>query len=84
VCHRAVPERNSLKAVAIAKCLVGSGVSTVLAISPRIQRSPRVTKLLTEGIETKMSSSFWVEPEPRKAAALLSDHIEIRCKELGI
>ncbi len=80
----AAPEWYSPKAVAIAEYFVGSGVSTVLGISPRIQGSPKVSRLLTEGIEAKMNARFWVEPEPRKAAALLSDHIEMKRKELGM
>jgi CO dehydrogenase maturation factor len=46
--------------------------------------SPKVSKLLTEGIEGKMNARFWIEPEPRKAAALLYDHIETKRKALGM
>jgi carbon-monoxide dehydrogenase catalytic subunit len=80
----AAPEWYSPKAVAIAQYFVGSGVSTVLGVSPRIQGSPKVSRLLTEGIEDKMNARFWVEPEPRKAAALLFDHIEQKRKALGM
>jgi carbon-monoxide dehydrogenase catalytic subunit len=80
----AAPEWYSPKAVAIAEYFVGSGVSTVLGVSPRVQGSPKVSKLLTEGIEGKMNARFWVEADPRKAAALLYDHIEAKRLALGM
>jgi carbon-monoxide dehydrogenase catalytic subunit len=51
---------------------------------PRIEGSPNVVKLLTQGLEGVTNSRFWVEPEPRKAAALMWDHIETKRRELNI
>ncbi|MBI0583293.1 MAG: anaerobic carbon-monoxide dehydrogenase catalytic subunit [Methanomassiliicoccus sp.] len=80
----AAPEWYSPKAVAIAEYFVGSGVSTVLGVMPRIGGSPMVARLLTDGIEDRVNAKFWVEPEPKKAAALIYDHIEVRRKALGM
>ncbi len=80
----AAPEWYSPKAVTIAEYAVGSGVSTVLGVMPRVGGSPRVTRLLTDGIEGTMNAKFWVEPEPKKAAALIYDHIETKRKALGM
>jgi len=80
----AAPEWYSPKAVAIAKYFVGSGVSTVLGVSPRIGGSPKVSRLLTDDIENMVNAKFWVEPEPKKAAALIYDHIENKRRDLGM
>jgi carbon-monoxide dehydrogenase catalytic subunit len=80
----AAPEWYSPKAVSIAEYIVGSGVSVVLGVMPRIGGSPVVTKLLTDVIEDRMNAKFWVEPEPKKAAALIYDHIETKRKALGM
>ncbi|MDW5562110.1 MAG: anaerobic carbon-monoxide dehydrogenase catalytic subunit [Methanomassiliicoccus sp.] len=80
----AAPEWYSPKAVSIAEYFVGSGVSVVLGIMPRIGGSRVVTRLLTDTIEDSIKAKFWVEPEPKKAAALIYDHIEIKRKGLGL
>jgi carbon-monoxide dehydrogenase catalytic subunit len=80
----AAPEWYSSKAETIATYFVGSGISVVLGVMPRIEGSPNVVKLLTQGLEGVTNSRFWVEPEPRKAAALMWDHIETKRRELNI
>lgn len=80
----AAPEWYSPKAVAIAEYFVASGVSVVLGVMPRVGGSPKVTRLLTDGIEDLMNAKFWVEPDPKKAAALIYDHIESKRKSLGM
>jgi len=80
----AAPEWYSPKAVSIAEYFVASGVSTVLGIMPRVGGSKVVTKLLTETIEGSLKAKFWVEPDPKKAAAILYDHIEMKRKGLGL
>jgi carbon-monoxide dehydrogenase catalytic subunit len=51
---------------------------------PRVGGSKVVTKLLTETIEGSLKAKFWVEPDPKKAAAILYDHIEMKRKGLGL
>lgn len=80
----AAPEWYSPKAVSIAEYFVGTGVSTLLGVMPRIGGSPYVTKLLTDDIEHLINAKFWVEPDPRKACAILFDHIEQKRQALGM
>ncbi|NLI74361.1 MAG: anaerobic carbon-monoxide dehydrogenase catalytic subunit [Euryarchaeota archaeon] len=80
----AAPEWYSPKAVSIAEYFVGTGVSTLLGVMPRVGGSPYVTKMLTDDIEHLMNAKFWVEPDPRKACAILYDHIEQKRKMLGM
>jgi len=78
------PEWYSPKAVSIAEYFVGTGVSVVLGVMPRIGGSKLVTRLLTDTIEDSIKAKFWVEPDPKKAAALMADHIEVKRKALGM
>jgi len=80
----AAPEWYSPKAVAIANYFVGSGVSVVLGMMPHIAGSTNVVKTLTEDIDEYINAKFWVEPNPKNAAALIFDHIETKRKALGI
>jgi carbon-monoxide dehydrogenase catalytic subunit len=80
----AAPEWYSPKAVAIADYFVGSGVSVCLGVMPKIAGSPNVVRTLTEDIEGLVHAKFWVEPNPKNAAALMYDHIESKRKALGI
>ncbi len=80
----AAPEWYSPKAVAIASYYVGSGVSVCLGIMPKITGSPHVVQFLTQDVEAAVNAKFWVEPDPRKAAALMSDHIEMKRKDLNL
>jgi anaerobic carbon-monoxide dehydrogenase catalytic subunit len=80
----AAPEWYSSKAETIATYFVGSGVSVMLGVMPRIEGSPNVAKLLTNDLEGILNAKFWVEPDPRKAAAILWDHIEEKRRALNI
>ena len=80
----AAPEWYSQKAVSIGAYFVASGVYTVLGVMPHISGSPPVVSLLTEGLKGAVNASFAVEPDPVKAAVLISDHIERKRTELGI
>jgi carbon-monoxide dehydrogenase catalytic subunit len=80
----AAPEWYSQKAVSIGSYFVASGVFTVLGVMPHISGSPPVVSLLTEGLKGVVNASFAVEPDPSKAAVLISDHIERKRTELGI
>lgn len=80
----AAPEWYSPKAVAIGSYFVGSGVSVVLGVMPHIAGSAKVVKALTEDMEGSINAKFWVEPNPKNAAALIFDHIETKRKAIGI
>jgi len=80
----AAPEWYSQKAVSIGAYFVASGVYTVLGVMPKITGSPAVVSLLTEGLKGVVNASFAVEPDPLKAADLISSHIERKRAELGI
>ncbi len=78
------PEWYSEKAVAIACYFVASGVFTHLGPMPPIAGSMNVVKLLTEGLEVVVGATFAVEPDPEKAARILTSHIEAKRKALGL
>ncbi len=80
----AAPEWYSPKAVTIGTYFVGSGVSVVLGVMPHIAGSAKVVKALTEDLEESINAKFWVEPNPKNAAALIFDHIEMKRKAIGI
>ena len=80
----AAPEWYSQKAVSIGCYFVASGVYTVLGVMPHITGSPAVVSLLTEGLKGAVNAGFAVEPDPLKAADLISAHIERQRTGLGI
>jgi anaerobic carbon-monoxide dehydrogenase catalytic subunit len=80
----AAPEWYSSKAETIATYFVGSGISVVLGVMPRIEGSPNVVKVLTRDLEGMINARFWVEPDPRKAAAIIWDHIESKRRDLNL
>ncbi|HUL39634.1 MAG TPA: anaerobic carbon-monoxide dehydrogenase catalytic subunit [Methanomassiliicoccales archaeon] len=80
----AAPEWYSSKAETIATYFVGSGISVALGVMPRIEGSPNVIKVLTEGLDGMVNAKFWVEPDPKKAAALMWDHIEDKRRALNL
>jgi len=80
----AAPEWYSPKAVSIGSYFVGSGISVVLGVMPRIGGSLNVVKMLTEDLEQVVNAKFWVESDPKKAAAILFDHIEGKRVALGL
>jgi carbon-monoxide dehydrogenase catalytic subunit len=80
----AAPEWYSQKAVSIGAYFVASGVFTVLGLPPRIYGSQSVTQLLAEGLNDVVGAAFAIEPDPEKAADLISEHIEKKRAALGI
>ncbi|MDH7593734.1 MAG: anaerobic carbon-monoxide dehydrogenase catalytic subunit [Methanomicrobiales archaeon] len=80
----AAPEWYSQKAVSIGSYFVASGVFTVLGVMPKISGSPSVISLLTAGLNDAVGAAFAVEPDPLKAADLITEHIEEKRKALGI
>lgn len=80
----AAPEWYSPKAVSIGAYFVGSGISVCLGVMPKISGSPKVIQMLTEELNEAVKAKFWVEPDPKKAAAILFDHIETKRADLGL
>jgi carbon-monoxide dehydrogenase catalytic subunit len=80
----AAPEWYSEKAATIGLYFVASGVYTVLGPMPPITGSMNIVKLLTQGLTDLVGAAFAVEPDPEKAALLISRHIEEKRQGLGI
>jgi carbon-monoxide dehydrogenase catalytic subunit len=80
----AAPEWYSEKAISIGCYAVASGIYTVLGPTPPILGSKNVVKLATEGLQKAVGASFAVEPDPEKAADLISGHIERKRAGLGL
>jgi anaerobic carbon-monoxide dehydrogenase catalytic subunit len=80
----AAPEWYSEKAVAIAFYVMASGIFTVLGVMPPIGGSKKVTELATSGLKDVFGACFAVEPDPIKAAGLITAHIIEKRKGLGL
>ncbi|MGO9612937.1 MAG: anaerobic carbon-monoxide dehydrogenase catalytic subunit [Dissulfurispiraceae bacterium] len=80
----AAPEWYSEKAATIAFYAMASGIFTVLGIMPPIIGSKKVTELATSGLKDVFGACFAVEPDPVKAAQLITDHIAEKRKSLGL
>ncbi|KUK13757.1 MAG: Carbon monoxide dehydrogenase CooS-like protein subunit, partial [bacterium 42_11] len=78
------PEWMSEKAVSIGTYFVASGVLTHLGVIPPVLGSQRVTKILTEEVESILGGKFYVEPDPVKAASTLYNYILNKRKKLGL
>lgn len=78
------PEWYSEKATTIGCYFVASGVSVHLGPMPPISGSMNVVNLLTNGLNDVVGATFSVEPDPDKAAKLISKHIEDKRKALGL
>jgi carbon-monoxide dehydrogenase catalytic subunit len=63
---------------------VASGIYTVLGPTPPILGSKNVVKMVTEGLEKALGATFAVEPDPERAAELISGHIERKRAALGL
>lgn len=72
----AAPEWMSEKAVSIGFYFVASGVFTTLGMPFPIKGSEKLTKLLTEELERTVGGKFAFEPDPIKAAHLMTEHID--------
>lgn len=80
----AAPEWYSEKAVAIAFYVMASGIFTVLGVMPPIGGSKKVTELATSGLKDVFGACFAVEPDPIKAAGIITAHIIEKRKGLGL
>ncbi|MGD0281419.1 MAG: anaerobic carbon-monoxide dehydrogenase catalytic subunit [Dissulfurispiraceae bacterium] len=80
----AAPEWYSEKAATIAFYAMASGIFTVLGVMPPILGSKKVTELATSGLNNVFGACFAVEPDPVKAAQLITNHIMEKRKGLGL
>ncbi len=80
----AAPEWYSEKAATIAFYVMASGIFTVLGVMPPILGSKKVTELATSGLNGVFGACFAVEPDPVKAAQLITNHIMEKRKGLGL
>ncbi len=78
------PEWYSEKAATIAFYVMASGIFTHLGVMPPILGSKNVTELATKGLNDVFGACFAVEPDPIKAAALITNHILEKRKGLGL
>jgi len=80
----AAPEWYSEKAATIAFYVMASGIFTVLGVMPPILGSKKVTELATSGFKDVFGACFAVEPDPVKAAELITNHIIEKRRALGL
>jgi carbon-monoxide dehydrogenase catalytic subunit len=78
------PEWYSEKAATIAFYVMASGIFTHLGVMPPILGSKKVTELATQGLNDVFGACFAVEPDPVKAADLITNHILEKRKALGL
>ncbi len=77
-------EAMTEKAVSIGTYFVGSGVFTHLGAIPPVLGSQKVVDILTKAAFDVVGGAFFIEPNPVKAAKVLTDYIEKKRKILGI
>ena len=80
----AAPEWMSEKAIAIGHYFVASGVFTVFGVGMPIMGSERFTDYLTKEMKEQYGGHWAIEPDPKKMARLIIDHIQQKRKALGI
>jgi anaerobic carbon-monoxide dehydrogenase catalytic subunit len=80
----AAPEWYSEKAATIAFYAMASGIFTVLGVMPPILGSKKIAELATSGLNDVFGACFAVEPDPFKAAELISNHISVKRKGIGL
>ncbi len=78
------PEWYSQKAISIGSYVVSSGITTHLGIPPKIFGSPNVVDLVTDKLRGFLNATFFVEPDPVKAADKIEAEIDRKRKALGI
>jgi anaerobic carbon-monoxide dehydrogenase catalytic subunit len=78
------PEWYSEKAATIAFYVMASGIFTHLGVMPPILGSKKVTEMATQGLNDVLGACFAVEPDPIKAAELITNHILEKRKALGL
>jgi carbon-monoxide dehydrogenase catalytic subunit len=78
------PEWMSEKAVAIGQYFVASGALVVFGVGMPIEGSREVRDYLTGGIAQELGGRWAVEPDPRRMAQAIREHIESKRDALGI
>lgn len=78
------PELNHEKALSIGTWAVDLGLFTHIGMAPNVLGSSVVTKVLTEDLETLVGGKFYVEADPKVAAAAIIDHIKSKRSALGL
>ncbi|RKY00623.1 carbon-monoxide dehydrogenase catalytic subunit [Candidatus Poribacteria bacterium] len=80
----AAPEWMSEKAISIGQYFVASGVFTVFGVTWPTLGSEKLTKLLFEEFEDMLKARWAFEPDPKKMADMIIEHINEKRKALGI
>ena len=80
----AAPEWMSEKAIAIGQYFVASGIFTVFGVTWPTLGSEAVTKHLFEEFEKLFKAKWAFEPDPKKMAEMIIEHIDEKRKALGI
>jgi carbon-monoxide dehydrogenase catalytic subunit len=80
----AAPEWMSEKALAIGQYFVSSGVFTVFGVNWPTMGNKEVTDYLFKDIEEMYGGTWAFEPDPKKIARLMIEHIDKKRKTLGI
>ena len=78
------PEWMSEKAVSIGQYFVASGALVVFGVGLPIEGSREVRDYLTGGIEKELGGKWAVEPDPKRMAQLIREHVESKRDALGI
>ena len=78
------PEWYSEKAAAIGTYAVASGIDTHLGHPPNITGSELVTNLALSGLKDVVGATFFIEPDPYKAAELIDGRISEKRRNLGL
>jgi carbon-monoxide dehydrogenase catalytic subunit len=77
------PEAMTEKAVAIAMWALALGISTHINPAPPVSGAAKVTKMLTKDLEKLGFGKVLLGDTPEKAAAVISQHIEKKRKNLA-
>ena len=80
----AAPEWMSEKAISIGQYFVSSGVFTVFGVGLPVSGSPKFSEHIFKEFESIFGGMWAAEPEPKKIAALMIDHINTKREKLGI
>ncbi|MDP3804289.1 MAG: carbon monoxide dehydrogenase, partial [Candidatus Omnitrophota bacterium] len=80
----AAPEWMSEKAIAIGWYVVASGIYVMFGTPLPVLGSKNVEKFLKEDVEKLVGGKWGFEPDPKKAAHLMIDHIDKKRKELKL
>jgi len=80
----AAPEWMSEKAISIGQYFVASGVFTVFGVGLPVTGSDKFCRLIFGDFESLFGGKWAVEPDPKKMAELMIDHIDKKREALGI